>query len=208
VKKQKSIKVGLSNIQNISVVGNQYYLYTNDSVFLINENGNIIDKSTRNLNKGSYFDSENNYSITPEGKVFKSSELLFDLSDKLSSRKKTAKFLSKSEDTFLSCIVDPTRLSYSDGIFIIGKDKYSLFLFLVGIPAGLYADNHYLWYLCNRSSPGSYGILQKYDDKTGKLLLEIEIPVIDPVGIYVKSDLCYVYSNYSHELVTLTLGGK
>lgn len=208
VKKYKTIKLALSNVQRISVVSNQFFLYTKDSVFVINNNGKITDKSSQNLKKGSSYDSENNYSITSNGKLFKSSELLLDYSGKLSKDNKIAKFLSKSDDSFFSCFVDSTNLSYSNGIYKIKKDGYSLFSYLVGIPSGLFVENNYLWYLYHKSVPNSNGMVRKYDKNTGNLLLEIEMPVIEPVGLYIQSDSCYVYSNYSQELVTLYLGGK
>ena len=65
-----------------------------------------------------------------------------------------------------------------------------------------------MWYLYHKSNPNSNGMLRKYDIKNGELLLEIEIPVVAPIGLYVQSNLCYVYSNSSHELVSLNIGVK
>lgn len=211
VEKQKRIKINIplhTNIKSLNIINNQVYLHSVSTSFLINKNGKIKEKSPHNMKEGLYFDNENIFSIASDGKIFKSSKLLSDLSNKLLKDKKKAKYLTKSGDTLFSCFVDTTNLSYSNGIFKIKGNEYTLFLYIVGIPAGLCTENNYLWYLYNKSKRKSKGMLRKYDIKTGKLLLEIEVPVIEPIGLYVQSDLCYVYSNYSHEFITLKLGGK
>ncbi len=83
-----------------------------------------------------------------------------------------------------------------------------MFRYLVGIPAGLYVEKNNFWYLCRKSNPDFTGMLRKYDLETGELLLEIEIPVKEPIGLYVESGMCYVYSNSSQEIVKLRIGGN
>jgi hypothetical protein len=210
-KKQNAVKIEISDeVANLSIVNNQFYLHSASTTSLYNQDGKLIKKVSRDGKKGDYFDNEMKYWISSDGRVFNSSNgnELFNISDKLLKKNKIVKFLSKSDKDFFSCIVDPNNLSYSNGIFKISGDDCPLFTYLVGIPAGLYVEDNNLWYLYHKSTPNSNGMLRKYDIKTGELLIELEIPVIEPVGLNIQSDLCYVYSNYSHELVTLNLGGK
>ena len=123
----KTIFIDHINVQNVSMVNNRLYLSTDDSTFLINEQGEIEDKLFHGINKWRCSDSEDIYSMTIDGKILKSSNVVLDVSEKLKQDKKTAKFLSKSGDSFFSCFVDPTILSYSNGIFQIQSNGYTLF---------------------------------------------------------------------------------
>ena len=165
---------------------------------------------TLDNNQSKFCDSEMKYSISKDGKIIETSgkSELVNISDKLKKENKIAKYLAKSDKYFLSCLVDSGSLSYSNGIFKISNNEFSLLTYLVGIPAGLFVEGNNLWYLYHKSVPNSNGMLRKYDSTTGELLLELEIPIIEPVGLYVHSEICYVYSNYSNELVTLNIGGQ
>ncbi|NVO09087.1 MAG: hypothetical protein HXX16_03905 [Bacteroidales bacterium] len=205
---RKTFRVDVSNIECISKVNSQYYLNSCDKTYRISESGEIIEQINHDNIYGCYFDQENKRSISFKGLIYESSLLISDISSKLTSDNMIAKFLSKTDDKYYSCLVDPDRLSYANGIFQISGNDYSLFTYVVGIPAGLYTDSKYLWYLYHQSVPESNGILRKYDINTGELISEIEIPVKNPVGLAIDSDLCYVYSNVTKEFVIINIGGN
>jgi len=204
----KTIRVDVPNIECLSKVNSQYYLNSCDKTYRVSESGEIIEQINHDNIYGCYFDQENKHSISFKGLIYELSNIISDFSGKLSSDNMIAKFLSKSGDKYYSCLVDPDMLSYANGIFQINGNDYSLFTYAVGIPAGLYTDNNYLWYLYHQSVPESNGILRKYDINTGELISEIEIPVKDPVGLAIDLDLCYVYSNITKEFVIINIGGN
>lgn len=207
-KKQDSLTIQISDVRNMGYVNNQFYLHSINTTFIYNREGKLLKKVNHDVNKGNYFDNELKYSISTDGRIYDESKELINVSKKLLNDNKIARFLSRSENNFFSCLVDPNNLSYSNGIFKINSNGYSLFTYLVGIPAGLYIEKNNIWYLYHKSTPNQNGMLRKYDFKTGELLLEIEIPVIEPTGLCVQSGMCFVYSNHSQKLVTLNIGGN
>jgi len=120
-------------------------------------------------------------------------------------KNRTTVLLAKSNDKFFTCTVDPDKLSYSNAIYYFNQQGHSLFTYLVGIPSGLFADENYLWYLYQRSKPQAYGLLRKYHIQTREMLLEMEIPVIEPVGLMIRSDSITTYSNQNRTFYTLKL---
>ena len=174
--KQDSIRTNISDVRDLGFINNQFYLHSVNSTSIYDKNGKFLEKVNHDINKGNYFDNELKYSISGDGRIYDMSKELIDISGKLEKENKEAKFLSKSENNFFSCFVDPISLSYSNGIFKINTNDYSLFTYLVGIPAGLYVERNNIWYLYHKSTPDSTGMLRKFDIKTGELLLEIEIP--------------------------------
>jgi len=209
-KKQNTIKIDRSDIINLGYKNNEFYIQDSNTTFLYSKEGKLVKKMTLDNNQSKFCDSEMKYSISKDGKIIETSgkSELVNISDKLKKENKIAKYLAKSDKYFLSCLVDSGSLSYSNGIFKISNNEFSLLTYLVGIPAGLFVEGNNLWYLYHKSVPNSNGMLRKYDSTTGELLLELEIPIIEPVGLYVHSEICYVYSNYSNELVTLNIGGQ
>lgn len=209
-KKQKTLKLDRSDVVNLCYKYNDLYLQNSNMVFLYSQEGKFVKKIIPENNQSKFCDADMKYSISIDGKISKNSEKgeLINITDRLKKEHRIAKYLATSEKYFFSCLIDSVDLSYSNGIYKISNSEVSILTFVVGIPAGLFVDGNSLWYLYHKSVPESNGMLRKYDLATGELLLEFEIPVIEPVGLYIHSQLCYVYSNYSNELVTLNIGGQ
>ncbi len=210
-KKQNTIIIEKSDVINLGYRNNEFYIQDSNAAFLYDKNGELVKKTMLdNNNQSKFYDSEMKYCISKDGKITETlgkSELV-NISEKLKKESKVARYLAKTDKYFLSCLVDSVSLSYSNGIFKISDNEFSLLTYLVGIPAGLFVEGNNLWYMYHKSVPNLNGMLRKHDLTTGELLLELEIPIIEPVGLYVDSELCYVYSNYSKELVTLNIGGQ
>jgi len=209
-KKQNTIKIERSDVVNIGYKNNDFFVQNSNMAFLYNKDGKFVKKIMLDNNQSKFSDADMKYSISTDGRIIEISGMaeLANISDKLKDENKISKYLAKSDKYFLSCLVDSENLSYSNGIFKISDSEFSLLTYIVGIPAGLFVEGNTLWYLYHKSVPESNGMLRKYDLATGELLLELEVPVIEPVGLYIHSDICYLYSNYSKELVTLNIGGQ
>ncbi len=209
-KKQKTLKLERSDIVNLCYKNNDLYIQNSNTVFLFNQEGKFVKKIVTENNQSNFWDADMKYSISKDGKIRNNSEKgeLINITDRLKKEHRIAKYLATSDKYFFSCLIDSVDLSYSNGIYKINNSEISILTYVVGIPAGLFVDGNSLWYLYHKSVPETTGMLRKYDIATGELLLELEIPVIEPVGLYVHSGLCYVYSNYSTELVTLNIGGE
>lgn len=78
----------------------------------------------------------------------------------------------------------------------------------MGIPSGLYCDGKYLWYLYNKTKSSNNSMLRVYDINTKQLISETELPVINSVGLYVKNNQIFTYSNFSEEFIQLKKGGE
>lgn len=196
-------KIPIKDVRDMTLNGDIVYLQTNDSVIVINQSGVIKDRKKQQHQNGLTFEKNLVYSIDPAGVVYKASEVLTDLSGKFRKENITAKFLSKSGDALFSCFVNKSGPSYSDCIVKIEPQENYILTNLVGIPAGLYTDSNFAWYLFNKSKKDSNGMLRKYDIRTGELLSESEVPVISPAGLYLESNSLYTFSNYTNELVVL-----
>ncbi len=121
------IKTNLSDVRDLGFINNKFYLHTVNATFIYDKNGKLLIKLYHNnINKGNYFDNQWNYSISTDGRIYDMSKVLIDISDKLEKENREAKFLSKSENNFFSCLVDTGGHSYSDAIFKITVIRLNL----------------------------------------------------------------------------------
>lgn len=206
--KQATFKFSMKNVETIGSDNDYIYIITEDSLFVITKDGDI--KESKPIVK-KYPVFENSHSFYLEKNIIKDAtgKIIIDLSNKLQKENMTAKYLAKSKDTFYTCILDSRNKSYSNNISKVSVGgEFSMLCYIVGEPAGIYCDEKVLWYLYNKSIANQKGMLRSYNIKTGDLISEDEIPVINPVGLIVTDTLIFTYSNFSGELIELTKGGK
>ena len=205
---QKLFSFPNKNVEEIFITKKRLYIKTTDTLFVVSKSGKVKEKK-QSVNKYHVFEETNTYSLENNVITDNTNQKTIDLSKKIKNRKKVAKYLTKAGDLFYTCILDTPKLSYSSNISkVVNGDEILLFSYIVGNPAGLYSDGEFLWYLYNKTLTKSKGMLRKYELRTGKLIFETEIPVVNPSGIYVKGKLLFTYSNYSGELIQLTQGGQ
>ena len=210
VKWEKQIMFSLptKNVEAISYNNDDIYIRTVDSLYIISKNGEIKVKNS-STDKYLIFEGKNSYSLENNIISDESHKTIIDLSEKLDKEGKITKYLAKTGDSFYTCVLDSTNISYSSNIAkVIYGNQISMFCYIVGIPAGLYCYGDSLYYLYNKSVKNKNGMLRIYNFKSGDLISENEIPVINPIGIYVINDQLYTYSNLSGEFIQLTKGGK
>lgn len=206
--KQTLFKLSTKNVETISSDNDYIYINTTDSLFIIAKNGKI-KSSKPSVKKYCVYENSDSYTLENNTVKDKNSKTIIDLSDKLIKENMTAKYLTKSNDVFYTCIIDSQHMTYSNNISKISEGKESsMFCYLVGKPAGIYCNGEELWYLYNKSVENQNGMLRIYNIKSGDLISENEVPVINPAGLYLIDNHLYTYSNFSGELVQLTKGGK
>lgn len=207
-KKQKMFSLPTKNVEAINFNNDDIYIKTVDSLYIISKNGKI-KKKKQESDKYYVFEDSNSYTLKSNIITDESNKIIVDLSEKLQKEKKVTKYIAKAGDSFYTCLLDTPNISYSSNIAkVIYGNEISMFCYIVGIPTGLYCDGDFLWYLYNKSAENKNGMLRIYDIKTGDLISENEIPVINPVGIYVKDNHLFTYSNFSSEFFQLTKGGQ
>jgi len=205
---KKMFNLPVINVVDISCSGDNIYLNTYDSLFVVSKKGKIKDKKQTGYKQSVFLDSKR---YTVENNVIRdeSDNIVIDLTKKLEKEKKVMKYLAKSEGTFFTCVLDTPKVSYSSKIVQFNDDNnYFSFAYLVGIPSGLFSDGEFLWYLYNKSLEGENGMLRKYEINTGKLISEIEIPIKSPIGLHVEDKQVFTYSNFSGEFYQITIGGQ
>jgi len=187
----------MKNVETISSDNKSIFINTVDSLFIISKNGKFKSKKSAN-NQYSVYDNSESFTLEKNIIKDKTGKTTIDLSKSILKDKKSAKYLAKSKDAFFTCILDSQNMSYSNNIVkLYDSEKFTMFCYLVGEPAGLYSVDNKLWYLYNKSIENANGILRVYDLETGELISEDEIPVIHPVGLFVLDNQIYTYSNYS-----------
>ncbi len=202
-KKQKLFDIPSAKITDINFQNDLCYIKTKDSLFIFTKDGKRKAKKKENENyncfvKNKLFSIKNNaiYDDSNEKVIETPKEYL---------KNKTTKFLSFSNNNFYSCVFDTTKLYFSNSISTLkNESEPTIFCYLVGIPSGLFSDDEYLWYLYNTHDNNSNGILRKYNLKSRDLISEYEIPVINPIGLTIKGDSIYTYSNFTKEFIQLT----
>ncbi len=198
----------IKNVESISFKKEDIYIKTVDSLYIITQNGEIKEKNYM-TDKNLFFDGIKLYSIEKKIITDETHTIIVDLSEKIGQEKIITKFLTKFNDIFFTCVLDTPNTSYSNYIAkVTDRNELSMFCYIVGIPAGLHCHGDSLYYLYNKSVEGKNGILRIYDVKSGDLITENEIPVINPAGIYIIDNHLYTYSNFSREFVQLTKGGQ
>jgi len=206
--KQILFNLPTKNVEGICSNKDDIYIRTVDSLYVISKNGKIKDKKPT-TNKYLVFEGAKSYSLEKNIITDGDNKIIIDLTENIEKGEKVTKYLAKAGDSFYTCVLDTPNMSYSSNIAkVIYGNEISMFCYIVGIPAGLYCDGDFLWYLYNKSAKNKNGMLRIYDLKSGNLISEDEIPVINPVGIYVKDNQLFTYSNFSGEFVQLTKGGK
>ena len=116
-------------------------------------------------------------------------------------------YLTKGNGVYYGCLFD---WSMSSKIVKIdpksGKEEF--FCWLKGIPSGMFYKDGKLWYLSNRSKPDSESIIRAYDEKTGEMLFEPDLPVLNAKGLYVSDDgTISTYENCTNTLVEFEIEG-
>jgi hypothetical protein len=204
--KQIIFSLPFNNVEDISYSDNSIYIKTIDSLYIISKNGKIKEKKRAN-NKYFIFQELKSFTLDKNIITDETNKVVINLADKYDKEKKITKYLAKAGDTFYTCLLDTPKISYSSSIIKIDIDsKTAIFSYIVGIPSGLYSDGEFLWYLYNKSVENKNGMLRIFDIKTGILISENEVPVINPVGIYVKDNQLFTYSNFSGEFIQLKGG--
>ncbi len=193
------------NVIDISCFNDDIYLNTIDSLYIISKKGKLKDRRSKEQKDYIFLDSM--FYIIDQNIVSNmTNKVVFSLNNKINSDKKVMKFLSKSGNTYFTCLIDTPNISYSSNIAQIDDNNNCFpFAYIVGNPSGLSSDGKYLWYLYNKSSKGGNGIIRKYDIKTGKLMFTTEIPVRNPIGLYIIKNIIYTFSNFSGNLYQLTI---
>ena len=117
-------------------------------------------------------------------------------------------YLTKGNGIYYGCLFD---WSMSSQIVKIdpGSGEEKFFCWLKGIPSGMFYKDGKLWYLSNRSKPNSESIIRAYDGKTGEMLFEPDIPVLNAKGLYVSDDeTISTYENCTNSLVEFKIEGE
>jgi hypothetical protein len=205
---QAKFKLSILNVETISSDNDNIYIGTVDSLFIITKNGKIKSKKPAS-NKYLVYENSDLYTLENNTIKDKTGKTIINLSDNVLKDNMTAKYLAKSNDIFFTCILDSHNMTYSNNISKLSEGKESsMFCYLVGKHAGIYCNGNKLWYLYNKSVDNQNGMLRIYDIKTGDLISENELPVINPAGLYLIDNRLYTYSNFSGEFIQLTKGGK
>ncbi len=200
------INANIKNVKDFIFNGTNFYLLTNEMLFILNSDGTIIDSVNHNDIIGIYWYNDILLYIDSTGTVTNKNtkEILADL--QIQENFKNTYFLTKNNNYFFTYFIIgklPTRLSYSSKIISFNNEgKLSSFGF-PGFPAGLYCDNEYLWHLARKSKLNEYGWLVKYNITSKQMISEEVLPIKDPIGFVIVNGYIYTYSTFTSEIYKL-----
>lgn len=202
----EKININIENIKDFTFYGSNFFILTQEKLYTLNTTGNITNSENINNNiTGICWNYDKLLFINTNGSIInkETDTVLVDL--KIEGSIKKTKFLTANESNYFTYILigdTITSISYSSKIISINSQgNESFFTYLVGLPAGLYCDNDYLWHLSNKSKKNEYGILRKYSISNGQLVSEEVLPVKDPIGLVIDNNgFIYTYSSITKEI--------
>lgn len=189
-------KINLSDVEDVKKEGAEFTVITNSNIYTLDEKGEVKKGYSKGDIKGVSFNAKRTsiYTLKSENTSLNSGKQL--------------KYFATNNGKSFSCkfVGSETTGSWSNEIVLIDQEsgQEDFFAHLVGIPAGIYCDGEYLWYLSNKSKSNENGILRRYDINTSKLVSNEILPVEDPKGLDIdKEGNLYVYSSNTNEIIKL-----
>jgi len=196
-------------VNDLAYDGTYFYLLTQENIYTINNVGNVIESVSNNDSiSGILFHNDNLFTINKKGRIenMKTKSVEADL--KIGEEIINTYFLTANETSYFTYFIIgslPERISLSSRIISIDNQSNATALSAFqGLPAGLYCDNIYLWFIGNKSIKNAHGFLFKYHISDGKIISKKNIPVEDPVGITVDNHgYIYTYSTFNKMIYKL-----
>lgn len=166
--------------------------------------------------------SKSGLTFNKSGTVKRNEEVI-DTSAKFHLRHSEFRLFAEYEGVYFTLVfasgIPDSMFSYSDGIlgfgeglsklpWTLGGDNHILDYYPVKqfTSLGLDVYNNCLWYMCKDVNlPNCHSKIRQYDLKTGMLVKEHPVELLDIVGLIVNEDGCTVYSKTKKEIITFIL---